>query len=558
MEIRGAEILIKLLIKNGVKTVFGFPGGTVIPLYDALYDYQDQIHHVLVRHEQGAVHAAEGYARVSGKAGVCFATSGPGATNLVTGIANAMMDSTPLVCITGQVSANLVGSDAFQETDIIAVTTPITKWNYQITQASEIPSVVQKAFKIATSGRPGPVVVEITRNAQQEFFEFNDEEIDPQPHSGSTLDHSLVKKAIQLLNNAQKPYIFAGHGVLLAKASKELRELAEKTDIPVAVTLHGLSSIPKSHPLYVGMLGMHGNYGANLLTNQADVILAIGMRFDDRVTGKLSAYAKQAKIIHVDIDLAECNKNVPADIAINGDAREVLTTLLKNIKPATHQTWIDEFRKLDKIEEEQIIKPLLHSKDDQLNMAEVINSLSEKTKGQAVIVTDVGQHQMITARYYGFEKPNTFITSGGLGTMGFGLPAAMGAKTATDLPVIAVVGDGSFQMTIQELATVAQEKLPVKIILLNNTCLGMVRQWQDLFFNKRYSFVNLQNPDFVKIAEGFFIKAEKVIKREELDGALERMLKSKTAYLLDIDVEKELNVFPMMAPGASVEEIRLS
>ncbi|RJP47085.1 MAG: biosynthetic-type acetolactate synthase large subunit [Armatimonadetes bacterium] len=559
MQTKGAEILIKLLIKYGVNTVFGYPGGTVIPLYDALYDFRDQINHILVRHEQGAAHAAEGYARVSGKAGVCIATSGPGATNLVTGIANAMMDSTPLVCITGQVSANLVGSDAFQETDVMAITAPITKWNYQISSSSQIPFAVTKAFEIATSGRPGPVLLEITRNAQTELFEFQIQSnaIATKPSPQPKL--SLIRQAADLLNCAHKPYILAGHGVLLAQATTQLRELAEKCQIPVAVTLHGLSSIPKSHPLYAGLLGMHGNYSTNLLTNQADVILAVGMRFDDRVTGKLSAYAKQAKIIHIDIDQAELHKNVPVNIAINADAKTALISLLKITKKAQHQDWIGQFKKLDQVERNRVILPLLDKKEGILNMAEVIDLLSKKTSGKATIVTDVGQHQMVTARYYGFEKTNSFITSGGLGTMGFGLPAAIGAQIANPAEtVITVVGDGSFQMTLQELATVTQEKLPIKIILLNNGFLGMVRQWQNLFFDQKYSFVNLQNPDFVKLAESFSIKAEKVKSREELEKAMSRMLNSKEAYLLDIDVEKELNIFPMVAPGSSVEEVRLS
>ncbi len=561
MKITGAQALMKALLKEKVDIIFGYPGGAIMPIYDALYDYEDQIHHVLVRHEQGAAHAAEGFARVTGKPGVCFATSGPGATNLVTGIMDAMIDSVPIVCITGQVAAHLVGTDAFQETDVIGITTPITKWNFQVTEASEIPEAIARAFYIAKSGRPGPVVIDITKNAQFETFEYDESQYPTrfnENHPIPPVAQEEIKKAAELLNNAKRPFILAGHGVLISKADQQLMEFSEKAHIPVATTLHGLSSFPSEHPNYVGMLGMHGNYGPNLLTNKADVIFAVGMRFDDRVTGRLKDYAKQAKIIHVEVDPAEINKNVRNEVSLVGDAKNVLSELIPHIQEHNHTEWFDEFKKLHTEEFEKVIKFEIHPTKPKLNMAEVVNALSEKTKGEAIVVADVGQHQMITARYFKFKHPDSFITSGGAGTMGFALPASIGAKfAAKDKDVIAIIGDGCFQMTIQELATIAQEELPVKIVILNNNYLGMVRQWQELFFEKRYSFVDLKNPDFVAVTKGFYIDAERVDKREDLDGALQRMLDSKKPYLLDIHVGKEDNVFPMIPSGASVEEVKL-
>lgn len=560
MKLTGSQILLQSLLKNQVDVIFGYPGGAIMPIYDALFDYNSKIRHVLVRHEQGAVHAAEGYARIKNKPGVVFATSGPGATNLVTGIADAMMDSVPIVCITGQVASHLLGSDAFQETDVIGITTPITKWNYQVTQADEIAETVAKAFYIAITGRPGPVVVDITKNAQFEKAEFQyPKKISiPSFKLLNKPNSKTIKQAAKLINSAQKPYLFLGHGILISNAEEDVRNLAEKADIPVASTLHGLSAFPTSHPLYIGLLGMHGKYSANLLTNQSDVIVAVGMRFDDRVTGRLSDYAKQAKIIHIDIDEAEIDKNVTTTVAINSDAKAALRALLPLINRASHKDWLKEFRHLDDIEYEKVTARELIPENNKIKMAQVIDLLSTKTKGGAVIVSDVGQHQMVTARYYRFQKSNSFITSGGAGTMGFALPASIGAKIATpQREVVAVIGDGCFQMTIQELATIAQENLGVKIIILNNNFLGMVRQWQQLFFDKRYSFVDLKNPDFVAVTKGFHIQAEKVEKYTDLEKALGRMLEANKAYLLEIVVEKEENVFPMVPSGASVDEVVL-
>lgn len=560
MKITGSESLMKALVKEGVDVIFGYPGGAIMPIYDALYHYRNKINHVLVRHEQGAAHAAEGYARITGKPGVCFATSGPGATNLVTGIMDAMLDSVPMVCITGQVAVNLVGTDAFQETDVIGITTPITKWNFQVTEASEIPQIIAKAFYVAASGRPGPVVIDITKNAQFEEFEHDEAKTFyfKSNHPLPKVEPSQIQKAAELINNAKRPYILSGHGVLIAKAEKELRELSENADIPVAVTLHGISSFPTNHPNYAGLLGMHGNYGSNVLTNKADVIIAIGMRFDDRVTGRLSHYAKQAKIIHIDIDPSEINKNVSVNASLVADAKETLQNLLAHIKKQKHSAWLNEFKKYQKIEYEKVTKKDFAPNTPKIKMAEVIHALSQKTNGEAVIVSDVGQHQMVAARYSEHTNPHSFITTGGAGTMGFALPAAIGAKVGnSQKEVIAVIGDGSFQMTIQELATLAQEGVAVKIIVLNNNYLGMVRQWQHMFFDKRYSFVDLKNPDFVKVAKGFYIQGERVEKRTKLTPALNRLLKSKKPYLLEIPVEKETNVFPMIPTGASVEEIKL-
>lgn len=560
LELTGAEAVIKSLLVENVEVIFGYPGGAIMPIYDALYDYKDQIRHILVRHEQGASHAAEGYARLKGKAGVCFATSGPGATNLVTGIADAMMDSVPMVAITGQVAASVLGTDAFQEADVVGITTPITKWNYQVTDPREIPEVIHKAFKIAESGKPGPVLIDITKNAQFEKCEYIPATSTKQyTKQNPKLEESAFQKAADLINVAKKPYILVGHGVLISNAERQVLELAEKADIPMASTLHGLSAVPTTHPLYVGMLGMHGNYAPNKLTNNADVIIAIGMRFDDRVTGRVKDYAPNAKIIHLDIHLSEMNKIIKVDVELCADAKSSLMSLIPKVKKATHPAWRKEFEALHTEEDELIIKKELHGDGEKIKMAEVIRKISEKTKSEAVVVADVGQHQMYAARYSQFAKPNSFITSGGAGTMGFALPASLGAKVAApERTIVAVIGDGCFQMTIQELGTIAQENLNVKIVILNNNFLGMVRQWQELFFEKRYSFVHLENPDFVQVAKGFHISGEKVEARHNLDEALDRMFAFDGPYMLDVVVEQEENIFPMIPTGASVDEIRLS
>lgn len=558
--ISGSEAVILSLLEEGVDTIFGFPGGAIMPIYDALYDYRDTVKHILVRHEQGAVHASQGYARASGKTGVCLATSGPGATNLITGIADAMMDSTPLVCITGQVSSHLLGTDAFQETDVVGISMPVTKWNCQITKAEEIPGAIAKAFFIAKSGRPGPVLIDITKDAQ--FGKVNFEYVKcskirsyvPYPK----LNKKSIEEAAGFINDSQKPFILAGHGIQLSEATGELIQLAEKAGIPVACTLLGLSAFPSDHPLFVGMLGMHGNYGPNLKTNECDLLIAVGMRFDDRVTSDINRYAKQARVIHIEIDPSEINKNIKADIALIADAKEALSALIPLINKADHHKWIEEFSSCEKKEFDAVIKNDLYPTSPGLKMGEAIRIISEKTKGEAIIVTDVGQNQMKTARYYKFRKNGCIITSGGLGTMGFGLPASMGAKIACpQKQVIAFIGDGGFQMTLQELGTIAQYKIATKIVILNNNFLGMVRQWQDMFFDKRYSFTEMTNPDFVAIAKGFGIEARKVTEREFLEPAIEEMLNYYKAYLLEVVVEKEENVFPMVAAGASVSEIRL-
>lgn len=560
-QIRGAEAVIKSLVAEGVHTIFGYPGGAIMPIYDALYDYQDQVKHVLVRHEQGGIHAAQGFARTSKQVGVCFATSGPGATNLVTGLADAMIDSTPLVCVTGQVASHLLGTDAFQETDVIGISMPVTKWSIQVTRAEDIQPALAKAFYIARSGRPGPVLLDITKDAQ---FGFTDYEYKPCEEIRSynpnpSLKVDALKEAAALLNSAKKPYMLIGQGILLSKAEKELLAFVEKSGIPVASTLLGLGAFPPDHELYAGFLGMHGNYGPNIKTNDCDVLLAVGMRFDDRVTGDLSKYAKQAKVIHIDIDASELNKNVPAEIAIHSDAKEALEELTKWVDIKDHSAWLNEFKECDAIEYEQVIKDAINPPNDQLKMAEVISVLSEKTKGNAVVVTDVGQHQMITSRYYKYKQKNGNVTSGGLGTMGFALPAAIGAKLGSpNQDVIAVIGDGGFQMTIQELGTILQTKVDVKIIILNNNFLGMVRQWQQLFFDKRYSGTIIENPDFVAIAKGYSIESVKISERDQLDGALDTMLNHKGAYLLEVVVEQEENVFPMIETGAAVSDIRLN
>lgn len=561
--ITGSEALMKALVAEGVETIFGYPGGAIMPVYDALYDYQDRLHHILVRHEQGAAHAAEGYARVTGRPGVCLVTSGPGATNLVTGIADALIDSTPMVCLIGQVARKLLGTDAFQETDVIGVTMPISKWNYQITNADEIPDVIAKAFYIAQSGRPGPVVIDITKNAQQELltkpfaYKCCQSIISYRPRLIPKADQ--LTAAAALINGAKRPYILAGHGVLIAKAENELMTFVEKTGIPVATTLLGQSCFPVNHPLYAGWLGMHGNYGTNILTNECDVLIAIGMRFDDRVTGNVEKYARQAKVVHIEIDPSEIDKIIKADAPVVGDAKEALTQLINLVQPNDHTVWRNEFRKYDAIEHETITAPELAPTTEKIKMAEVIDMLSKKTNGEAIVVADVGQHQMITARYYRFNKPHSMVTSGGLGTMGFALPAAFGAKVgAPDREVVAIIGDGCFQMTLQELGTIAQSGLPVKAIILNNNYLGMVRQWQQLFFERRYSFVELQNPDFITIAKGFGITGHTCNQRENLAQSLDTLLASDKPYLLEVIVEKEENVFPMVPTGAGVAEIRLS
>lgn len=559
-KILGSEAIVRALIAEGVDTIFGYPGGAIMPMYDALYDYRDRIRHVLVRHEQGAAHAAEGYARMAHKPGVCVVTSGPGATNLVTGIADAMMDSVPLVCITGQVARSVLGTDAFQETDVVGVTMPITKWNYQIFRADEIPCIMAKAFYIARSGRPGPVVLDITKNAQFEKCEFNYQRLESLPSYKirTEPDPEEIAAAAELINSASKPYLLVGHGVLISRAEQELRELVERTGIPVGSTLLGLSALPSTHPLFTGMLGMHGNYGPNVLSNEADLIIAVGMRFDDRVTSDTSRYVTKAKVIHIDIDPAEIGKNVRTTVAVHGDAKAVLRALLPVVEKREHTAWVAEFKKCYQLEHEKVIAKALRPDVKQIHMVEVVDLVSRKTRGEAVIVSDVGQQQMMTARYYQFNRLDSWISSGGLGTMGFGLPAAMGAKLAVpDRPVIAFIGDGGFQMTIQELATIAQEQIPVKALIMNNGYLGMVRQWQEMFFQKRYSFTPLKNPDFVKICEGFGIEAARVSERAQLEAAVDRLLAAPNAFVLEVMVAKEENVFPMVPPGASVSEIKL-
>ena len=559
--ISGSEAVVRCLIEEGVKILYGYPGGAIMPVYDELYKFQDQIHHVLARHEQGATHAAQGYARISGDVGVAIATSGPGATNLITGIADAQIDSTPMVCITGQVASHLLGSDAFQETDIVSISSPVTKWNCQITKASDIPKILAKAFYIAKSGRPGPVLIDITKDAQFEEFDFSYEKCtkvrsyNPVPK----IDATAIEAAAALINAAKKPLIVWGQGVILSAAEQAFKAVVEKAGIPAAWTILGASALPTSHPLNVGMVGMHGNYAPNILTNECDLLIAIGMRFDDRVTGNLETYAKQAKVIHFEIDPAEIDKNVKSDIAVLGDAKESLAQLLPLLNENKHTDWHQQFKDLYAIEYEKVIQHDLHPTKEGLTMGEVIHQINIQSKGDAAIVTDVGQHQMVACRYAEFNKTKSNITSGGLGTMGFGLPAAIGAKMAApEREVVSISGDGGYQMTIQELGTIFQQKAAVKVVVLNNDFLGMVRQWQQLFFDKRYASTEMINPNFVAIAEGYYLKARKVTKREELADAVKEMMESKEAYFLEVCVEKEGNVFPMIPSGASVSDIRLS
>src|SRR5258707_518293 len=561
VEVSGSVALLEALIVEGVDTIFGYPGGAIMPIYDALFDYNDKLNHILVRHEQGGIHAGQGYARTSGRVGVVFATSGPGATNLVTGLADAQIDSTPLVCITGQVFAHLLGTDAFQETDVINITTPVTKWNYQVTDATEIPSVLAKAFYIASSGRPGPVLIDITKNAQLQKFDYKGytkcefiRSYRPKP----IVRKQYIEEAAKLINKAERPFVIFGQGVILGKAENELKAFIEKAGIPTAWTILGLSALPTDHPLNVGMLGMHGNYGPNVLTNSCDVLIAIGMRFDDRVTGRLDKYAKQAKVVHLDIDPAEIDKNVKSTVPVWGDCKETLPLLTQLIEEKKHTEWLHKFNDYTRQEVEQVINAELNPTTDEMTMGEVIKQLNEITKGEAVIVTDVGQHQMVACRYAKLNNTRSNITSGGLGTMGFALPAAMGAKFgAQDRTVVAIIGDGGFQMTLQELGTIMQSGVDVKIIILNNRFLGMVRQWQELFNERRYSFVDIESPDFVAVAAAYRIPGRCIADRADLPGALKEMMDTKGSFLLEVMVTKENNVFPMVPQGCSVSEIRL-
>ena len=560
LQTTGADAVIQSLKAEGVKTIFGYPGGAIMPIYDALFDHLEEVNHVLTRHEQGAIHAAQGYARTSGKTGVVFATSGPGATNLITGLADALIDSTPLVCITGQVASHLLGTDAFQETDVMGISMPVTKWNCQVTKAEDIAPTLAKAFYIASSGRPGPVLVDITKDAQFEKLDFSYEKctavrsFQPKPK----LNADQLQAASKLLNEAKKPLMIVGQGIMLSNAEEELRAFAEKTGVPVASTLMGLGAFPANHPQFVGMVGMHGNYAPNVKSNECDVLLAVGMRFDDRVTGDVSRYAKQAKVVHIDIDAAEINKIIKADAPVLADAKEALAFLTDLVEKQNHQSWLDEFHHAKENELQVLSKNRNKDFSDELRMDMVIDLLSEKTNGNAVIVTDVGQHQMMAAQFYEYNQTKSNVTSGGLGTMGFALPAAIGAKLANPgKQVIAIIGDGGFQMTLQELGTIMQNNIGVKIIILNNEYLGMVRQWQQMFFEKRYSFTNIQSPDFVALAASYNIKGVKVEKQEDLSNALDQLLNTENAFLLEVKVAKEDNVFPMVPTGASVAEIRL-
>ena len=549
-----------MLLHESVDTIFPYPGGTIIPVYDALYAHRSDLKQILVRHEQGATHAAQGYARVSGKTGVCIVTSGPGATNTITGISDAMLDSTPIVVIAGQVAVSALGTDAFQEIDLVGVTQPITKWSYQIRRAEDIAWAVARAFYIARSGRPGPVVLDFTKNAQTSMVDFKPEDIDyirsydPDPD----INISEIDEAVKLINSSKKPFALVGQGVELGKAHHELTKFLEKADIPAARTLLGLSALPTSHPLNMGMLGMHGNLAPNIQTNKCDLLIAIGMRFDDRVTGVLDKYAKQAKIIHLDIDKSEFNKNVKCDVTVLGNCKQTLAMITSRINQNSHKEWIDSFNPYKQEEYDKVIKPALFPTEGPLKMGEVVNAVSEKAASNSVLVTDVGQNQMFASRYFKYNNPRSIITSGGLGTMGFGLPAAMGATFgAPERPIILFTGDGGLQMNIQELGTIMQSDIPVKIVLLNNNYLGNVRQWQELFFNRRYSCTVLANPDYMKIAEAYGINSRRVTEREELGEAINEMLNSEGAFILEIGCQNEENVWPMVALGCAVDEVRL-
>lgn len=557
----GSDALLQCLTNEGIDTVFGYPGGTIMPLYDKLYSYTDKLRHILTRHEQGAVHAAQGYARATGKVGVCMATSGPGATNLVTGIADAMIDSTPIVAITAQVVARSLGTDEFQEVDIIGVTMPITKWNYQITSADEIPEIIAKAFYLARTGRPGPVLIDITKDAlvtEIANFTYKPCEYVRGYYPYPKLNQTEIDEAIKLIDNAKQPIIFAGHGVELSQAQDELIALSEKANIPIASTIMSLNTINYDHPNFVGMLGMHGNYAPNIKTNEADVIIGVGLRFDSRVTGNLAKFAKQAKIIHIEIDRAEIGKILQPTLAVNCDAKIALKALADGVKPANHQAWIDSFKPLDKIENDEVIENAIHPKSGDIKMGEVVNLISEKTKGTAIVVTDVGQNQMATCRYYKFRQGSKILTSGGLGTMGYGIPAGVGAKVARpEKQVITFVGDGGFQMTAQELGTMAANNIGLKIVLLNNTYLGNVRQWQERFFGHRYSFVDIAGPDYITIAKGWQVDGQRVVDRKDLSAAIDAMLADDRPYVLEVAIEPEEGILPMVEPGDGVSDMKL-
>lgn len=558
--ITGAEALMRSLEHEGVQTIFGYPGGSIMPVFDALYDHRKTLNHILVRHEQGATHAAQGFARVSGQVGVCLVTSGPGATNTITGIADAMIDSTPIVVIAGQVSTGFLGTDAFQEVDLVGITQPITKWSYQIRRAEDVPWAVARAFYIARSGRPGPVVLDFAKNAQVDKMEYEPATVDfirsyqPVPD----MDMEAIREAADLINAAERPLVLVGQGVELGNAQAELRAFIEKAELPAGRTLLGLSALPTDHPLNKGMLGMHGNLGPNINTNKCDVLIAVGMRFDDRVTGNVATYAPQAKIIHFDIDPAEIDKNIKTDVAVLGDCKQTLPAVTELLKPATHKEWLDSFHTYEEVEEEKVIRPELHRTTRELSMGEVVRAVSEATNNEAILVTDVGQNQMMSARYFKYTRERSIVTSGGLGTMGFGLPAAIGATFGRpDRTVCVFMGDGGLQMNLQELGTVMEQKAPVKMILLNNNYLGNVRQWQAMFFNRRYSFTPMLNPDYMQIASAYGIPSRRVMERAELADAIREMLATDGPFLLEACVEEEGNVMPMTPPGGSVNQMLL-